>query len=53
VATEVHGREKSTQRRQIGKMADGAADGGTPVLVLTPNVVYRLAGDRDPAAGFA
>jgi hypothetical protein len=39
VVTEVHRREEASQRWQIRKVADGAADGGTPRLVLAPDVV--------------
>jgi hypothetical protein len=39
VATQVHRREKASERWQIRKVADGAADGGTPRLVLAPDVV--------------
>jgi hypothetical protein len=53
VVAEVHLRQEAPQRRQIGKMANSPADGGTPGLVLAPDVVHGLAGDRDPAARFA
>jgi hypothetical protein len=48
-----HGRQEAPQRRQVRKVANGAAKGGTARLVLTPYVVHGLARDRDPAARFA
>ena len=53
VTAQVHLREAASQRRQIREVANGTADGGTPRLVLTPDVVHRLARNRDPAARFA
>jgi SAM-dependent methyltransferase len=50
--TEVDLREETPQRWQIRQVADGAPDGGTPSLVLAPDVVHGLARDRDPAACF-
>ena len=34
-------------------MTDGAADGRAAGFVLPPDVIDRLAGDRNPTAGFA
>ena len=54
VTAQVHLRQEAApQRRQIRKVANGTANGGTPRLVLTPDVVHRLARNRDPAARFA
>jgi hypothetical protein len=48
-----HRRQETPQRRQIRKVAHGTTEGGTPRLVLPPDVVHRLARNRDPAARFA
>jgi len=54
VTAQVHLRqEAASQRRQIREVPNGTTDGGTPRLVLTPDVVHRLARNRDPAARFA
>jgi hypothetical protein len=49
----VHRREEAPHRRQIRKVANGATEGGTPRLVLAPDVVHGLARNRDPTARFA
>ena len=53
VTTGVHRRQETRERRQIRKVANRATDGGTPGLVLTPDVVHRLARHCDPTARFA
>src|SRR5712672_1484170 len=50
----VHRRQEAApQRRQIREVANRTTEGGTPRLVLTPDVVHGLARDRDPTARFA
>ena len=53
VTASVHRRQEAPQRRQIRKVPNGATEGGTPGLMLPPDVVHRLARNRDPAARFA
>jgi hypothetical protein len=53
VTAEVHTRQETQERRQIREVANGTTQGGTAGLVLTPDVVHRLARNRDPTARFA
>src|SRR6185437_6376410 len=46
----VHLWQAGSDRRQIRQMTDGPADGGAARFVLPPDVVDRLARDRDPPA---
>ena len=53
VTAKVHRRQEAPERRQIREVANGTTEGGTPRLVLTPDVVHGLARNRDPTARFA
>jgi hypothetical protein len=53
VTAEIHRRQEPSERRQIRKVANGTTKGGTTRLVLTPDLVHRLARDRNPTARFA
>ena len=53
MVTAVDRREKASQRRQVRQVADCATKSWATRLVLAPDVVDRLACDRDPTARFA